>query len=276
MIDRRRFTGGLFLAAGLGTLAPAGRAAAGGGRIVCTLVRDLADGRDLFREGPCGQRFSPCSTFKFPLALMGFDSGVLKDAHDPVWDYRPEFKSSMERQKITTDPTIWLRESIVWYSQEITRRLGMERFRAYVDGFGYGNRDLAGNPGRNDGLTQSWLGSSLEISTDEQVRLLSRFFARTLPVSGRACDLTLASMPVFEAEGGWTVRGKTGSGWLRDAAGATDRRRPLGWFMGWAEKGGRRVVFTRLEAGDRTLKGPGGPAARTVMLARLSSMVANP
>ncbi|HYD70240.1 class D beta-lactamase [Azospirillum sp.] len=274
MIDRRQFTGGLLLAGGLGAFAGKGFAATTDtSPVVCTHVRDLATGRALFRDGPCDRRFSPMSTFKFPLALMGFDSGILKDTHDPRWDYRPEYASRMEQQKIATDPTIWLRESIVWYSQELTRRMGMERFKAYVDALDYGNRDVRGNLGRNDGLTESWLMSSLTISTDEQVQLLSRVFARTLPVSGHACDMTLANMPSFPADGGWTVWGKTGSGWLRDAKGAVDRTRPLGWFIGWAEKDGRRVVFARLEAGDPQTKGFGGPAARAAVLAKLSSMI---
>ncbi len=272
MIDRRRFTGGLLVAASLG-MHGRGVRADDGAAVVCTHIRDLDAGRTLFHEGPCERRFSPCSTFKFPLALMGFDAGILHDEHHPLWDYRPEFNATMAHHRKPTDPTLWLRDSMVWYSREVTRRLGAERLQAYVDGFEYGNRDLTGDPGKQNGLTRSWIMSSLEVSTDEQVRLLSRFFERSLPVSGRAYAMTLASMPVFPADGGWTVRGKTGSGWLRTAAGEIDRSRPLGWFMGWAEKDGRHLAFTRLEVGDKALEGPGGFAARRSVLTRLAAMI---
>jgi beta-lactamase class D len=76
-----------------------------------------------------------------------------------------------------------LRDSIVWYSQEVTRRLGPERFAAYVKAFEYGNEDVSGNPGKADGLAQSWLMSSLAISADEQVRSIRRLLDRQLPVS---------------------------------------------------------------------------------------------
>ena len=56
----------------------------------------------------------------------------------------------------------------------------------------------------------------------------------------------MAIVPHFQAADGWDVQGKTGSGWMRDAAGKTDPKRPIGWFVGWASKGDRRVVFARL------------------------------
>jgi beta-lactamase class D len=205
--------------------------------------------------------------------MMGFDAGILKDVHNPLWDYRPEFDADLELHRKSTDPTIWLRDSVVWYSQQITRKLGMERFQRYVDGFAYGNRDLTGNAGKGDGLTQAWLMSSLRISTEEQVQLIRRFFAETLPVSKRACELTRASTPSFSAEGGWAVQGKTGSGFLRDKKGNLDRSRPLGWFVGWAEKDGRRVAFARLEVGNMKMDSYGGPVAKAALLAGLSTMI---
>src|SRR5258705_4912768 len=40
-----------------------------------------------FNPGRCAQRTSPCSTFKVPLALMAFDSGILKDETSKMkWD----------------------------------------------------------------------------------------------------------------------------------------------------------------------------------------------
>ncbi|SFB64544.1 beta-lactamase class D [Rhizobium sp. NFR07] len=213
----------------------------------CTVVLDAASGKALHRSGTCDVGFYPQSTFKLPIAMMGYDAGILIDEHNPRWDYQAKFNRS-EREQKATDPTIWERDSIVWYSQEITRRLGKKAFADYVRGFDYGNHDVSGGPGGTDGLTESWLSSSLKISPDQQVDFLRRFMSGRLPISPEAVKLTQAIVPTFPAADGWTVHGKTGAGWLRTKAGKPDRSRPLGWFVGWAEKDGRQVVFARLLA----------------------------
>lgn len=211
----------------------------------CTVIVDVDTGMTIHRQGGCDQAFYPQSTFKLPLAMMGYDKGILVDEYSPRWEYQAKFKRS-EREQKTTDPTIWEKDSIVWYSQEITRRLGKQAFADYVRRFDYGNRDVAGGPGGTDGLTQSWLSSSLKISPDEQVSFLRRFMIGELPISKDAASMTQAIVPSFKASDGWTVHGKTGSGSLRNANGKLDGSRPLGWFVGWAEKGNRKVVFARL------------------------------
>jgi beta-lactamase class D len=39
-------------------------------------------------EGDCDKRYAPMSTFKIPLSLMGFDSGILVDEMHPVWPFK--------------------------------------------------------------------------------------------------------------------------------------------------------------------------------------------
>jgi metallo-beta-lactamase class B len=213
----------------------------------CTLLVDPASGQTLRREGQCGQRISPFSSFKIALAVMGYDAGILQDAHSPRWDYRPEFRASARQQK-TTDPSIWLQDSIVWYSQQITRQLGQERFAAYVAAMDYGNHDVSGGPGKQqDGLTQAWLGSSLAVSADEQAGFLRRLLDGQLKVSPQAMAQARALVPTYAAADGWVLQGKTGSGWQHDRQGHSDQSRPLGWFVGWAEKDGRRIVFARMQ-----------------------------
>jgi beta-lactamase class D len=274
-MDRRRFAGMVLLGTGA---AVAGfprieGAEAAAPAMHATLVVDGASGRVLHRSGACATPFSPCSTFKIPLGLMGFDAGVLRDAHHPAWDYDPRRHVAWRaEEKQRTDPTSWERDSVVWFSQEITRALGMARFQAYVDRFGYGNRDLRGEPGKGNGLTHAWLGTSLQISPDAQVAFLRRMLAHRL-VSARAHALTEAIIPVFEGSGGWRVHGKTGSGWQQDARGREDRGNPLGWFVGWAEKGRRRVIFARA-GGGAAMPGNGafGLAVRKTMLAEIGTL----
>ncbi|RUU32779.1 class D beta-lactamase, partial [Mesorhizobium sp. M6A.T.Ca.TU.002.02.2.1] len=91
--------------------------------VECTLILDAASGETLYRQGVCDQRFSPASTFKVPLSLIGYDAGILIDEHTPAWDYKPEF-NAVKRDQKTVDPTIWEKDSVLWFSREITRRLG--------------------------------------------------------------------------------------------------------------------------------------------------------
>ena len=232
----------------------------------CTIIVDAGSGDTVHRDGVCDRRYSPASTFKVPLAVMGYDAGILDDEDTPAWDYKAEYDAP-ERDRKTVDPTVWERDSVLWFSREITRRLGSEKFAAYVAGFDYGNADVSGNRDKKNGLTRSWVDSSLKITPVEQVEFLRRLLDRKLPVSANAHDMTVAILPAFEA-GGWVVKGKTGSTRVR----AEGEGRALGWFVGWAERDGRRVVFTRLAVNDRK-EGPKGLATRAAFLADLPSLL---
>lgn len=236
--------------------------------VECTLIVDAASGETLHRDGVCDQRFSPASTFKVPLAVMGYDAGILSNENTPAWDYKTEF-NAVKRDRKTVDPTIWERDSVIWYSREITRLLGAEKFAAYVGTFGYGNADVSGTPGKDDGLTGSWVDSSLTIAPVEQVDFLRRLLSGGLPVSAKAHAMTIAILPAFEA-GEWTVQGKTGSTRMRNGSG--EDKRAIGWFVGWAQKGDRRIVFARLAVNGRQ-EGPKGPATRAAFLKELPRLV---
>lgn len=254
-----------------GLLALAGAAQAD----TCTLVTELETGRVLKREGDCERRSSPASTFKVPLSLMGVDAGILKGEDEPAWPYKPEYKAWREAWRTTITPRPWLRESVVWYSQVLTRTMGMERFRRYVDAFQYGNRDISGDKGKANGLTHSWLGFSLQISPVEQIGFLTKLLKRELPVSAKAHDMTLAIMPTFPLSDGWTAYGKTGTGFqlLRD--GTFDRSRQFGWFVGWAQKGDRRILFARLIRDERKENSVASFRARDSLLADLPALIAD-
>ncbi|WP_412179039.1 class D beta-lactamase [Rhizobium sp. TRM95796] len=242
----------------------------------CTVAADASTGRVIYRKGDCDQRFSPVSSFKFPLAIMGFDSGLLKSPHDPVWTLRPEYNASAREQAFkTVDPTIWEKDSIVWFSQQLTRKMGQEKFADYVAKFKYGNMDVSGDQGKGNGLTHAWLMSSLTISPDEQIDFLLRFKGRKLPVSEQAYTLTEATIATFQGKDGWEVHGKTGSGSLRDTEGGINQRKPQGWFVGWARKGDREIVFARHVIGKKKSDTSGGLQARDTLLMDIPVIAAN-
>jgi beta-lactamase class D len=129
-----------------------------------------------------------------------------------------------------------MRDSCVWFSQVLTKQLEQKKFHKYVESFNYGNKDLSGDPEKNNGLTHSWLSSSLKITPNQQIQFLQRMIDHQLPVSKKALEMTRKILFIQELPGGWGLYGKTGNG--RDKDGLQQ-----GWFVGWIEKGDRKLVF---------------------------------
>lgn len=239
---------------GLGLLIPAARAET---VTLCTVMAEADSGKVLRQEGAgCATRLPPASTFKLVLSLIGYDAGILTDAHDPAWPYREGYVAWNPAWRETTDPARWMKISVVWYSQQVTERLGSDRFRRYVDAFDYGNRDVSG------GLARAWIGSSLAISPLEQIAFLRKVVARSLPVSAQAYDMTAAITAQDMQPDGWRIHGKTGAGAPLGADGQIDGARSYGWFVGWAMKEGRTVVFARLIQDQEKQATPPGLRAR--------------
>jgi beta-lactamase class D len=119
----------------------------------------------------------------------------------------------------------------------------------------YGNQDFSG------GLTTAWLGSSLLISPDEQLRFWARWWPGELEVSKRAVELTKTLTLVGTSPAGWTLHGKTGS------------CRGVGWYVGHVEKGDREYVFVASFT-DRNPKDdrPAGYVARDLALQILGAL----
>ncbi len=238
----------------------------------CTIIADPRLDAILYREGDCAERFSPASTFKVALALIGFDSGLLRDNHNPAVDFVPGTRA-LKRDQKRVDPTIWQRDSIVWYSRYLTAKLGMQRLSAFVSRLGYGNADVSGDPGLSNGLTQAWLGSSLQISPDEQAQFLVRMVDHRLPVSEDAVLQTERIVPQAEAADGWLVHGKTGSVIPRTGVSKPRNGVTQGWFVGWADRGGRRVVFVRFQEMPLNPGRSAGAAVQETMLAALPGFI---
>ena len=58
----------------------------------------------------------------------------------------------------------------------------------------------------------------------------------------------------------------------RDKAGKADRSRPLGWFVGWATKGDRRVIFARLNVANRPSDQPLSISTRDSLIAEFAGI----
>lgn len=209
------------------------------------------NGKILKAEGACDDQNPPCSTFKVALALMGFDAKILTDKDSPKWSFKKEYEANMQswyKPEMAIKygwhgehtPATYIEKSVVWFSHKITQILGKEKFQDYINRLNYGNKDVSGTPGKDDGLLNSWLETSLKISPQEQVEFLEKMLATSLDISQDAQIKTAEIMVKKDQDGkpmewnGCKVYGKTGGG--------TGCNR---WFIGWVEKGDEKIIFAQ-------------------------------
>ena len=266
-MNPRPFAAGLLLAAGFAMPAEA--------RIICTIVADAASDEIILEQGDCKTRVTPASTFKVPLAVMGYDSGFLENAEEPVLPFLKGYAEwGGDNWRQPTTPKRWLEYSVVWYSQRITEFLGYERLRDYAEAFAYGNADMTGDPGKNNSLERSWIASSLKISPREQVAFLRKLVNHELPASAEAMDSAMGIVEGRDIADGWRAQGKTGMAYPRKADGKFDYASPWGWYGGWARRDDRTVVFARLMQDEKKQESSPSLRARDGILEELPGILA--
>lgn len=191
----------------------------------------------IFNEPQSNKRLTPCSTFKIYNSLAGLETNVLDrdDAKTLVkWDgTQYDFPGWNNDQTLSSA----IKNSVVWYFQNLASRIGAERMQAFLDKLNYGNRDISG------GLTKFWLRSSIKISAREQVNLLYQLYSGKLPFEQESVRVVFKDITLSD-EQGIRFMGKTGSG-------LQDRKWILGWFVGCVEKQGKHFFFaTNIQATD--------------------------
>ena len=201
----------------------------------------------------CNKRFSPCSTFKIPNSLIGLETGVIPDENFILkWD------------GVKRDIDLWnqdhtlktaIKYSVVWYYQEIARRIGDSRMKEFINKIGYGNNDISG------GIDKFWLMNSLEISTDEQVEFLKKFYSNQLPFSHKNLDI-VKSITILDSNENYIFRGKTGSGHIQSD------NNGLGWFVGYVTQKDSTYIF----AANITGEGANGMKAKEIVIEILKSL----
>ncbi len=191
----------------------------------CFLLYNLKTGAFEKEIGDtCKVRYPACSTFKVPLAVMAFDSGVLRD-EKVTWKWDGQKRLLPQWNKDHNGET-WMKDSVVWFSQRITPKMGQKKFQEYLDKFDYGNKDIS------TGLTQSWLNSpsdpkgSLSITAYEQVEFMKKLWKNELPVSTRSMELTRKITFLETSPNGFHLSGKTGSNFYDK-----EKKIQFGWFI---------------------------------------------
>lgn len=167
----------------------------------------------------CRKPLTPASTFKIPNSMIGLETGVIPDAEFVIpWD---GVKRPIEAWNHDHSLRTALRDSAVWYYQELARRVGKERMQTWLDRLEYGNRQIG------DRVDQFWLEGPLTVTPLQQVEFLRRLVLARLPISERtrAIVLDITKRGDFD---GKILHGKTG--WAHPGEPSE-----VGWFVGWVE-----------------------------------------
>lgn len=172
----------------------------------------------------CDERFPACSSFKVPLAVMAFDSGILKDEKKILkWDGQKRMLDSWNKNH---NAATWMRDSVVWFSQRLTPMLGEKKLQGYLVKFNYGNQNI------KPGITTAWLNSpndpngSLAINAYEQLDFIKKLWSNDLPVSKESMELTRQITYLETSPKGFRLSGKTGSSFYDKA-----HKIQFGWFI---------------------------------------------
>ncbi len=179
------------------------------------------------------ERLPPCSTYLLPHFAIALGTGVLKDA-----DSRIAFDAS-KHPGWETWPRAWqrdqtydsaLKDSVQWYAQELSTRLGSARLTQNLKRIKYGNADISG------GLDKFWMSSSLRVTSFEQLDFLRAFRDGKLGFNPRITKILQEAL-VVERTVDYTIYGKYGSCPMPDGS-------YLGWLVGYVERPGKVWYYT--------------------------------
>ncbi|HXH74331.1 MAG TPA: penicillin-binding transpeptidase domain-containing protein [Bacteriovoracaceae bacterium] len=203
----------------------------------CFILYDLKKEKvvEVINEDRCNKRFPACSTFKIPLAVMAFDQGILRGPNSSPYEWDGKKRMILTWNKNHTGKT-WMQDSVVWFSQRMTKDMGRKKIQGYLDKFNYGNRDFSG------GIEDAWLTpapflekppkTTVMISAMEQIEFMKALYLYRLPVSLNAMTMTQNLLPSETSQRGSVLTGKTGSGFVGEGS-----RRRLGWFVANVKSG---------------------------------------
>ena len=197
----------------------------------------------------CAEEFLPASTFKILNSLIGLETGVIPDENYVIpWD-GTKYSIASWNQDHSLKTAI--QNSVVWYYQELARRVGKDQMKTWVEKAGYGNQDISGN------LDSFWLDGSLRISANEQVDFLQRLYDNRLPFSDRNI-IIVKGLIIQKTTPDYQLSGKTGS---------TQRAAiHVGWFVGYVEKTGNVYYFATNIESDSNDGMANGETARKITM----------
>ena len=191
-----------------------------------------------YNDSICSIRYSPCSTFKITNSLIGIESGVAENENyiikynslrnpPETWMYNIEpFKYWMQDHTMRTA----IKNSVVWYYQELARRIGNENMMRFLRQIDYGNNDIS------SGIDNFWLCGSLKISAEEQVEFLKKLYNNQLIGFSIRTQEIVKDIILNESTDNYKLYGKTGGG-------NCGNDKVIGWYVGFLETESSTYIF---------------------------------
>jgi len=192
----------------------------------CFVLYDVErDTALIFNRDRSTQEFLPASTFKIANSLIALECKAVRDVDEVIaWDSVKRFIPAWNGdQNMRTA----FRYSVVWFYQELARRIGQKQMNEWVRKLKYGN--MHAGPGVDD----FWLQGDLRITPMQQVDFLHRLMEEDLPVKKKNIA-AVKDIMIEEKTDRYTLRTKTG--WA-------DADRSIGWYVGWIEIGDKNYIF---------------------------------
>ena len=180
-----------------------------------TIVIESLNKKRLFvhNDNRADSFLSPASTFKIPNSLIALNEGVVTKDSLIVWDKKVrEYESWNKDQTLLTA----FKNSCVWCYQEFASKIGVEKYKNYLNELDYGNKTIG------DDVTKFWLDESLEISAYGEIKFLKRFYLNDLPFKLEDMNI-LKEIMIDEKSEDYIIRAKTG--W----------EGKYGWYVGYVE-----------------------------------------
>ena len=180
----------------------------------------------------CEEQFIPAGTFDIMCSLIGLQTRLIKHKNFIiVWNGKKSLIPSWN-QNHTLETA--LQNSVRWYFQKLSKRIGQPRIKKYIIENNYGNMDISG------GDRAFWHASNLRISPEQQIDFVRRLKKNNLTFSNRYIRLVKRIL-IFEKKKYYIMVAKPGRGFQDGKA--------IGWFIGYIQKKDDTIYFaTNIES----------------------------
>nr|AIA11823.1 ClassD_beta_lactamase [uncultured bacterium] len=193
----------------------------------CFVMYDLENSKFTdYNPDRCAQRFIPASTFKIFNSLVALETKAIPDENYVIkWDGVLRNVPAWNHDQTMTEA---IKNSTVWYYQEVARKIGEERMQQWLNLVHYGNRQMGST------IDSFWLNGDLRISADEQIEFLKNLYTYQLPFSKRSMEI-VKKILVRQDSLGYKLSFKTGLA-IQDTT-------AIGWNVGYIETKGNIYFF---------------------------------
>ena len=183
------------------------------------VIESVRTGQRFVHNDPRSRHpYAAASTFKVLNTLVALEENIISGADATFhWD-GTQYEIPNWNRNQTLDSAF--KVSCVWCFQQLARRVGAQKYPAYIQQANYGQLRQPFN------ATEFWLDGSLTISAEQQVAFLRQIVNRSLPFRASSYD-ALKQIMLADETTKYRLYAKTG--WAARAPS------PVGWYVGFVE-----------------------------------------